>query len=93
MLGAEFDSVRLIFAVGGGRPSEVRPLFGRDCVCRDIREPARARLLVVSGSLDFLGLEGVTPPYFSRSCWVELYLVAAFNLSIVVVRCNVRVSR
>lgn len=80
-----------MFAVGGGGPRDVRPLFGRACLLSgDIREPARARESV---SLDFLGLEGVAPPYFSRSCWVLLYLVAAFNLSIVVVRWSVRVSR
>ena len=31
-------------------------------------------------------LAGDVPPYFSRSCWVELYFVAAFSLSIVMSR-------
>lgn len=29
------------------------------------------------------GLGDDVPPYFSRSCWVELYFVAALSLSIV----------
>lgn len=89
--GAEWRSVRRILAVGGGGPREVLPLLGRGCLLRgDMREPARARF---STSLPFFCLAGVTPPYFSRSCWVELYLVAAFNLSIVVVRWRDKVSR
>jgi hypothetical protein len=37
---------------------------------------------VVVDDACFLGLGG-TPPYFSNSSWVELYLVAVFSLSIV----------
>ena len=80
-----------MLAVGGGGPRDVRPLFGRWGLFNgDIKEPARAR---ESMSLDFLGLEGVTPPYFSRRCWVELYFVAALSLSIVVLLCKTRASR
>lgn len=36
---------------------------------------------------------GVAPPYFSRSCWVELYFVAVLSLSIVLVRSSWYSSR
>ncbi len=72
-----------MFAVGGGGPRLVRPPLDFDF--EDMTEFARWRGAV-------FGL-GAAPPYFSSNCCVELYLVAAFNLSIVVVLCSMKESR
>ncbi len=66
-----------MFAVGGGA-NPVRPplvVFGLCWAGLELELDA-----FFGDALDFG--EG-TPPYFSNSCWVELYFVAALSLSIV----------
>lgn len=71
-------SDRGMFAVGGGGPA---PTLG---------DAFRAFCELLDGVSTFFGLgdgfTGGTPPYFSNSSWVELYLVAALSLSIVLAR-------
>lgn len=63
-----------MFAVGGG---PIDSLAGWGSLCE-------FDVLGVFGTDGFFGF-GVAPPYFSNSSCVELYLVAAFNFSIVLV--------
>lgn len=75
-----------MLAVGGGG-SPVRAT----CCCCFCEGVACLRL---SGLPLGLGLVfGDSPPYFSSSCWVELYLVATLSFSMVWSRCLFSSSR
>lgn len=87
MEGADTLLERWIFAVAGGGPSEVRPA---GCLDFEVFGPIKELVL---GRASLRGLAGVTPPYFSSNCCVELYFVAALSLSMVAERCVVRWSR
>lgn len=67
-----------MFAVGGG-PMPVL------CGCTAALSPFLDVCLVVEAEALGLGEDGAAP-YFSKSCCVELYLVAALSFSIVFVR-------
>ena len=70
-----------IFAVGGGA-KPVRPPLATGGLCWN------GLGLVLEAFLgDVPGFGEGPPPYFSSSCCVELYFVAAFSLSIVASLC------
>lgn len=77
---------RWIFAVGGG----ASPVRGTGCC--GVSGWRVSGLGVSSSPLEGDGL-GDSPPYFSSSCCVELYRVAALSFSIVSSRCFCRSSR
>jgi hypothetical protein len=78
-----------MFAVGGGgRP--VRATGPCCCCCCGVGLRRKSDFCFSSLNLP---ASGVSPPYFSRSCCVELYFVAALSFSIVSSRSFCSVSR
>lgn len=78
---------RWIFAVAGGGMLVRAGLRVVWCCWACLKDPGP-----VEGFSFGFGA-GVAPPYFSRSCWVELYFVAVLSLSIVLVRSSWYSSR
>ena len=84
VLGRDIETfLPWMFAVGGTNTGSV--LF-------EVFEPGPPELVFRDVAAPVFDLGGA-PPYFSRSSWVVLYLVAVLSLSIVVSLCFCNVSK